>query len=75
MSRERLKLGREGGCGRTAAIELDGRLERDALADGAGLGGGILCGVQAVNVGLVVLLVVELHDLFGDVGLEGLRTC
>jgi hypothetical protein len=29
-------------------------------------------GVQAINVGLMVLLVVQLHDLFGDVGFEGL---
>jgi hypothetical protein len=29
-------------------------------------------GIQVIDVGLVVLLVVQLHDLFGDHGLKGL---
>jgi len=31
-----------------------------------------LCSIQAVHVGLVVLLVVESHDLLADVGLKGI---
>lgn len=45
-----------GCCGVTLALGLGDRLE------GA---------VETVDVGLVVLLVVQLHDLAGDVGFEG----
>ena len=45
-------------------------MEGDALLGGGGLGVGLLGGVERVHVGLVVLLVVELHDLLGDEGLE-----
>ena len=58
----------------TAAIELESRLELDAVFGGVGLGIGLLGGVKAVDVGLMVLLVVKLHDLTGNVGLECLYT-
>ena len=61
------------GCTRvalTSAVELEGSLEGDALLGGGRLGVGLLGGVEGVHVGLVVLLVVKLHDLLGDVGLE-----
>lgn len=57
-----------------AAVEVEegsdgGRLGEVAL--GLGLGDGGQRRVEAVDVGLVVLGVVELHNLGGDVGLEG----
>lgn len=52
------------------AVELEGGLEGDALLGGGGLCVGLLCGVEGGDIGLVVLLVVELHDLAGDEGLE-----
>lgn len=56
---------------RTTAVEPERGLESDALLGSAGLGVGLLCGVEGGHVGVVVLLVVKLHDLPGDVGLEG----
>ena len=58
----------------TAAIELESRLELDAVFGRVGLGIGLLGGVKAVDVGLMVLLVVKLHDLTRNVGLECLYT-
>lgn len=61
------------GCARaklTSAVELERGLEGDALLRGGSLGVGLLGGVERVHVGLVVLLVVKLHDLLGDEGLE-----
>jgi hypothetical protein len=57
-----------------AAVELQGRLQRDHGRDVvARLGGCVLFGarVEVGDVGLVVLGVVELHDLRRDHGLEG----
>jgi hypothetical protein len=54
-------------------VEIDQRLQRNLSLDILILlGGGELfrCGVEAVDVGLVVVLVVELHDLAGDGRLE-----
>lgn len=56
----------------TSAVELESRLERDALLGGARLRVCLLGGVEGVHVGLVVLLVVKLHDLLGDEGLEAI---
>lgn len=59
-----------------AAVEVDGWLQCDLLVDVVGLG---RCGqvgqglVEVRDVGLMVLGVVELHDLLGDAGLERLR--
>lgn len=50
----------------TAAVELDLLLQGDQGWDVVGLGGcgvGGEGGVEVVDVGLVVLLVVDLHDL------------
>ena len=57
----------------TAAVELDGGLELDLLADVVG-GDGRVVGLDGVvevgDVELVVLGVVDGHDLLGDGGLE-----
>jgi hypothetical protein len=57
-----------------ATVEVEeGSLSGGSLgiALGLGLGDGLDGRVEAVDVGLVVLGVVQLHDLAGDVGLEG----
>jgi hypothetical protein len=57
----------------TTPMEIDQRLQRNLSLDILILlsGGELLrCGVEAVDVGLVVVLVVELHDLTGDGRLE-----
>ena len=46
-----------------AAVELECGLELDLVLGGGRLGVGLLGGVEAVDVGLVVLAVVEFHDL------------
>jgi hypothetical protein len=56
---------------RTSAIEVDGGLQGD---DGLGVVGGLELLqrlVEAGDVRLVVLLVVQLHDLAADGGLQG----
>lgn len=55
----------------TSSVELERRLQRDALLGRGRLRVRLLGRVQSVHVRLVVLLVVELHDLAGDEGLEG----
>ena len=57
-----------------AAVEVDERLQGDLRGGvGSGGGGGELLGEVVVRgyVGLVMLAVVELHDLARDGGLEG----
>jgi hypothetical protein len=56
----------------TSAVELERSLEGNALLGGRGLGVSLLGRVQSVDIGLVVLLVVKLHDLAGDERLEGI---
>ena len=56
----------------TTTVELESTLESDPLLGGAGLGVSLFGSVQSVDIGLVVLLVVKLHDLAGDVGLESI---
>lgn len=55
----------------SAAVEVDEGLEGDGFRGGAGgvefFGGGVV----GVDVGLVVVLVVQFHDLAGDGGFEG----
>lgn len=65
----------------SAPVELQGGLKSDSGLDGLGsgflgleLGEGFLSGVETVNVGLVVLGVVQGHDLLGDAGLQGLKS-
>jgi hypothetical protein len=56
-----------------APMEVDQGLKRNLGLDILLLLGSselLRCGVEAVDVGLVVVLVVELHDLAGDGGLE-----
>lgn len=70
-------LPEEGVVDVAAAVEADGGLESDLGGDvGGGDGRGVRLegGVEAGNVGLVVLGVVELHDLLGDTGLESLQS-
>lgn len=58
------------------AVEFDRLLHGDELGDVVGFRRFLLrleCGIQAIDVGLMVLFVVQLHDLLGDVGLEGLH--
>ena len=53
------------------AVEVDQWLQGDLGSDILLLLGGLEllgCGVEAVDVGLMVVLVVELHDLAGDRG-------
>ncbi len=54
-----------------ATVEIDERLEGDLFC-GGGCGGEFFGGgVVAVDVGLVVVFVVEFHDFAGDGGFEG----
>ena len=55
---------------RTTTVEFEGSLKGDSFLGRLGLCVALLCGVEAVDVGLVVLAVVKLHDLLGDEGLE-----
>lgn len=60
----------------TAAVELDLLLQTDQGGDVVGLGGRDLSregGIQVVDVGLVVLCMMQLHDLLGDDRLKGLK--
>jgi len=64
----------------TSSVELDGGLKGDQLSDGRGglgLRGKVRDGgfgrVEVGDVGLMVLGVVELHDVLDDMGLKGLR--
>ena len=68
----RMYASRWAGRALTTAVEPEGGLEGDALLGGGGLGVGLLGGVERSHVGLVVLLVVKLHDLAGDERLEGI---
>lgn len=58
-----------------AAVELEFLLDADELGDVVAVESGGLRGegrVEVVHIGLVVLFVVEFHDLFRDDGFEGL---
>lgn len=60
----------------TTAVETDLLLQANQGGHVVGLGGrgvGGERGIEVVDVGLVMLLVVQLHDLLGDHGLEGLE--
>jgi hypothetical protein len=50
----------------TTAVELERLLETNALLSGGGFCVGSLGSVQRVHVGLMMLLVVKLHDLARD---------
>ena len=54
----------------TTTVELQSGLKRNPLLGGAGLGVSLLSGVKSVDIGLVVLLVVKLHNLLVDERLE-----
>ena len=56
----------------TTTVELEGSLKSNALLRSRSLSVRLLSGVQRVDIGLVVLLVVKLHDLPRDEGLEGI---
>lgn len=56
----------------TTAVELERSLEGDPLLGSLRLRVGLLGSVEGVHVSLMMLLVVKLHDLAGDVGLEGI---
>jgi hypothetical protein len=55
---------------RTTAVEFQGRLKGDAFPGGGGLGVGLLGSIEGVDVSLMMLPVMEFHDLLGDVRLE-----
>ncbi len=57
---------------RTTTVKLESGLERDALLGRRCLSVGSLSCVQRIDIGLMVLLVVKLHDLTGNEGLEGI---
>lgn len=60
-------------CGeRTTTVELEGSLESDALLGGRALRVCRLGSVEGVNIGLVVLGMVQSHDLLGNERLEGI---
>ncbi len=55
---------------RTSTVELQGRLKGDALLCGRRLGVSLFSSIERVDVGLVVFLVVKLHDLTRNERLE-----
>jgi hypothetical protein len=57
---------------RTTTVEFQGRLEGDAFLGGGRLGVRQLGSVEGVDVSLVVLIVMECHDLLRDVRLEAI---
>lgn len=57
---------------RTTTVKLQGRLEGNAFLGGRGFSVRLLGGVEGVDVSLMVLLVMKLHDLTRDVRLEGI---
>jgi len=68
--RRREVLPEEGVVDMASTVELERSLKSDALLRGRCLRVGLLCGVESIYIRLVVLLVVKLHDLTGDEGLE-----
>jgi hypothetical protein len=56
----------------TSPVELEGSLERDSLLGSGRFGVGTFSSVQGIDVCLMVLSVVESHDLLGDVRLESI---
>lgn len=56
--------------GRTTTVELDGGLKSDLGFGRGGRSVALLGGIQPVHIGLVVLFVVQLHDLLRDPGLQ-----
>ena len=56
----------------TTTIEFDGSLERDAFFWGGSLKILFLSSVEGIHVSLVVLGMVQRHDLLRNVGLEGI---
>lgn len=58
--------------GHTSAVKFQCSLELNVLLRGRRLGVGLLGSVETTNISLVVLCVVESHDLARDMRLEGL---
>ena len=56
--------------GRTSAVELERRLEGYLFLDGLTFRVLLFSGIQAVNIRLMVLRVVQRHDLLGDMRLK-----
>jgi len=57
---------------RTTTVEFQGRLEGDAFLGSGRLGVRQLGSVEGVDVSLVMLIVMECHDLLRDVRLEAI---
>lgn len=57
---------------RTTTVELEGSLEGDALLGGRALRVCRLGSVKSIDIGLVVLGVVQSHDLLGNERFEGI---
>lgn len=75
MKRKRGGSKRRSGKARTTAIELQRALQLDLLLHVRGLGIRLLGGIEPVDVRLVVLGMVQSHDLLGDVRFESLLSC
>jgi len=56
----------------STAVELESSLEGDTLLGGGCLGICSLCGIESVDVSLMMLLVVKLHDLSANERLKGI---
>lgn len=56
----------------TASVELDSSLERNLVLVGRSLVVCLFCCIQTINIGLVMLLVMEGHNLLRDIWLQGL---
>lgn len=56
----------------TSSVELQSRLQSDSLLGSRRLCVGLLSSVESVDICLVVLCVVESHDLLGDEWLESI---
>ena len=56
----------------TTTIELQGSLQSDAFLGTAGFGVSFLCSVQSIDISLMVLRVMEQHDLMRYEGLESI---
>ncbi len=59
---------------RTSTVKLQGGLELDFFLGARRFGVGLLCSVQTGHIGLMVLGMVQAHDLAGDMRLKSLQT-
>jgi hypothetical protein len=72
MTQDKIAADRYDNVGLTTAIKLESRLEGDALLRGGCLGVCRLSSIESIDIGLMMLLVVKLHDLTADEWLKGI---